>query len=42
MILTRPFDKYMSELEVIGMQTIIDERTAYYEGNRPRIRGKLR
>lgn len=42
MILTRPFDKYMSELEVIGMQTIIDESTAYYEGNRPRIRGKLR
>ena len=27
------FDEYMSELEAAGIQTIIDERTAYYEGN---------
>ena len=26
------FDEYMSELEGAGIQTIIDERTAYYEG----------
>ena len=27
------FDEYMAELEAAGIQTIIDERTAYYEGN---------
>ena len=27
------FDEYMSELEGANIQTIIDERTAYYEGN---------
>ena len=27
------FDEYMEQLEYAGVQTIIDERTAYYKGN---------